>query len=61
MATLIEIQESINDKSFDPSILTREQSLVLNDLIESGEIESPPLSQIIKERNAAANCKTRRI
>ena len=54
MATLIEIQESINDKSFDPSILTREQSLVLNDLIESGEIESPPLSQIIKERNAAA-------
>ena len=54
MATLKEIQDAIDNKTFDPSKLTPGQKRVVNEAIRRGLIKGPTTSQLELQRGAAA-------
>jgi hypothetical protein len=54
MATLAEIQESIDNKTFDPSKLNSQEKRLVDEAISRGLIKSPSLAQIQSERLTAA-------
>ena len=54
MATIKEIQDQINNNTFDPSKLDRKQTQALNEAIKRGLITSPSMSELQTERAGAA-------
>ena len=54
MATIKEIQDQINNNTFDPSKLDRKQTQALNEAIKRGLITSPSMSELQTERARAA-------
>ena len=54
MATIKEIQDQINNNTFDPSKLDRKQTQALNEAIKRGLITSPSMSELQTERVGAA-------
>ena len=54
MATLKDIQDAIDNKTFDPSKLTLGQKRVVNEAIRRGLIKGPTTSQLELQRGSAA-------
>ena len=54
MATLAEIQNAINNKTFDPNTLTPNQRRAVDEAIKKGLITGPDTSTITQERSKAA-------
>ena len=54
MATLKEIQDAINNKTFDPSKLSRKQRNIIDEAIDRGLITGPNTSVIEGQRQSAA-------
>jgi len=54
MASIKEIQDQINNNTFDPSKLDRKQTQALNEAIKRGLITSPSMSELQTERAGAA-------
>jgi hypothetical protein len=54
MATIKEIQDQINNNTFDPSKLDRKQTQALNEAIRRGLITGPSMSELQTERAGAA-------
>ena len=54
MATLLELQESIDNKSFDPSQFSIKEKIIIDELIKRKKLKAPPLSVIEAERAEVA-------
>ena len=54
MATLKEIQDAIDNKTFDPSKLSRQERNLVDEAIKRGLIEGPTTGTIIGQRQSAA-------
>ena len=54
MATLKEIQDAINNKTFDPSKLSRKQRKIIDEAIDRGLLTGPNTSVIAQQRQSAA-------
>ena len=54
MATLKELQKKLDDKSLDPSKLSREQRQIIDELIRRGELKGPTMSTLSGQRDEAA-------
>lgn len=54
MATLRELQKQLDDKSLDPSKLSRKQRLILDELIKRGDLKGPSMREVQAERGKAA-------
>jgi len=54
MATISEIQNAINNNTFDPSKYTRRQRQLIDAAIEKGLLKGPKTSELVKERTSAA-------
>lgn len=54
MATLAEIQDAIDNKTFDPNRLTPNQRKAVDEAIKRGMLTGPDTSSIVQERNKAA-------
>ena len=54
MATLKEIQDAINNKTFDPSKLSRKQRNIIDEAIDRGLLTGPNTSVIAQQRQSAA-------
>jgi hypothetical protein len=54
MATLKEIQDAINNKTFDPSKYTRRQRDVIDQAIKKGLIKGPSMDELQSQRFSAA-------
>ena len=54
MATIKELQKKLDDKSLDPSKLSREQRQIIDELIRRGELKGPTMSTLSGQRDEAA-------
>lgn len=55
MATLQELQTRLDNKTFDPSALNREQRVAVDNAFKSGQLKGySSVSEIEKERNIAS-------
>ena len=54
MATLKEIQDAIDNKTFDPSKLSRQERNLVDEAIKRGLIKGPTTGTIIGQRQSAA-------
>ena len=54
MATLKEIQDAINNKTFDPNKLDRKQRSLVDEAIKRGLITGPSVGEIEMQRSQAA-------
>ena len=55
MATIQGLQKAIDEKSFDPNVLSREQLLAVDELFKSGDLTGyNSIDDLIKERKSAA-------
>ena len=54
MATLKDIQDAIDNKTFDPSKLTPKQRRLVDEAIKRGAIKGPTTGEITQQRRGAA-------
>jgi len=54
MASIKEIQDQINNNTFDPSKLNRQQKQAVDEAIKRGLITGPSMNQLQMERGSAA-------
>ena len=54
MATISEIQNSINNNTFDPNKYSRRERQLIDAAIEKGLLKGPKTSELVKERTSAA-------
>tara|TARA_R100001480_G_scaffold111926_1_gene112942 strand:- start:1711 stop:4755 length:3045 start_codon:yes stop_codon:yes gene_type:complete len=52
--TLQELQKKLDDKSLNPSELSRDQRAIIDELIERGELKGPKTRELSLQRNKAA-------
>ena len=55
MATIKEIQDAIDNKTFDPSKLTPSQRRLVDEAIRRGAIKGPTTREITQQRKGAAD------
>mgnify|MGYP003673333923 CR=1 FL=1 len=55
MATLQELQKQLDEKSIDPSKLSKQQRDIIDTLIDRGELKGPKMGELGLKREIAAN------
>ena len=53
MATIDEIQKRLDNNTLDPSSLTEEQRIIIDELINRGRLKGPTMSELSEKRDVA--------